>query len=103
MLVGGLPWTPADHTHFPPALKAAVRTLLLAHRRGSPTAGATGVSAAAAEAHLQSSLLSGVPVEFVLRVIAAAAFPLEPWLAPDPSKSEWRALELFRGGHWTFL
>ena len=33
MLIRGEPWSPADHQHYPPAFQAAVRTLLLAHRR----------------------------------------------------------------------
>ena len=34
-LVTGRPWSQAEHSHFPPAFKAAVRALLLAQRRGS--------------------------------------------------------------------
>lgn len=49
MLIEGEPWSPADHHHWPPAFRAAARTLLLAHRRGAPVQGAAGPSAALVE------------------------------------------------------
>ena len=38
MLIKGEPWSPGDHQHYPPAFRAAVRTLLLAHRRSGSAA-----------------------------------------------------------------
>ena len=54
MLVEGEPWSPADHRYWPPAFKAAVRTLLLAHRRGAPVKRRSGASTSAAAVELQA-------------------------------------------------
>lgn len=59
MLIEGEPWSPADHRYWPPAFKAAARTLLLAHRRGAPVrrrAGASTASDSAAAVELQARL-----------------------------------------------
>lgn len=97
MMIQGLPWTPADQQHFPPAFRAAARTLLLAHRRGSPTPRGGGGGQCAAPARLapelQPNWLSLVPLEFVMAVIERMAWPLDPWFAPDPAASTWVAAE----------
>ncbi|KAL4422645.1 hypothetical protein ABPG75_008842 [Micractinium tetrahymenae] len=78
--------------------RAAARTLPLAHHReGSAVKGSNGGAGGdAGAAAIPPNLLSAVPLEFVLGAIKLAAFPLEPWLATDPSTSSWRALEFYR-------
>ena len=73
MLATGRPWSQAEHTHFPPAFKAAVRTLLLAQRRGSVVVESL--------ANPQALL----PPDVLLSVIRTAAFPCRP--GHQPSKS----------------
>ncbi|KAI7837349.1 hypothetical protein COHA_008790 [Chlorella ohadii] len=95
MLIEGEPWSPADHRYWPPAFKAAVRTLLLAHRRGAPVKrGLDAPTAAPAAAELQATPLSPLPHTFVLAVIAAAAFPLNAWF-DAASMEDWRAAEFW--------
>lgn len=61
-----LRWTPELHAHFPPAFKAAARTLLLAaHRRGQ----ANG-----------ERRLPQLPESCVQCVLEQAAAPLWQWL-----------------------
>ena len=66
MLIRGEPWSPADHKHYPPAFQAAVRTLLLAHRRargGSPAARGTARATArqaAAESEVSCCKVGGL-------------------------------------------
>lgn len=93
MLIAGLPWSPADHRYFPPAFKAAVRTLLLVHHRG--TSGATPSGGTGAPTGLYG-LFGPAPPEVVKAVIREAAFPLRPWLAPDPHSSDWLTTEFDR-------
>ena len=69
ILVTGRPWSHAEHQHFPPAFKAAMRTLLLAQRHGS----------VAVES--QANPLALLPPDVLLGVIRAAAFPLSPWIS----------------------
>lgn len=67
MLVEGEPWSPADHRYWPPAFKAAARTLLLAHRRGAPVKRRSGSPTRAAAVERQ------VRFGFCFLVVPAAA------------------------------
>lgn len=61
-----LRWTPELHAHFPPALKAAARTLLLAaHRRGREDG---------------EQRLPQLPNNCVHRILEQAATPLWQWV-----------------------
>ncbi|KAL4436554.1 hypothetical protein ABPG75_003693 [Micractinium tetrahymenae] len=62
-------WSPAQHSRYPPAFKAAARTLLLAAQRGS------GQRPAAS--------LGSLPVEVLLAILGVAAYPLSAWARLD--------------------
>ena len=80
-MVTGQPWSQEEHRHFPPAFKAAVRTLLLAHRRRSPASNCvTGGTDEPAVVEPQTNLLALVELELLLNVIRQAALPLSAWL-----------------------
>ena len=82
MMSMGEPWSQEEHAHFPPAFKAAVRTLLLAHRRDSAAeqlASTMQASSSKAVVGSQANLPAQQPPEVLLGVIrAAAAYPLSP-------------------------
>ncbi|PRW45110.1 glycine oxidase isoform X1 isoform A [Chlorella sorokiniana] len=99
MLVEGEPWSPADHRYWPPAFKAAARTLLLAHRRGAPVKRRSRASSSSSAA--APTPLSHLPHGFVLAVLAAAAFPLEAWF-DEASITDWLAAEFWRQVNWGF-
>ena len=60
MLIKGEPWSPEDHQHYPPAFSAAVRTLLLAHRRsGSAAVTQSAVRSSARRAAVEGQVGAG--------------------------------------------
>jgi len=56
MLIKGEPWSPTDHQHYPPAFRAAVRTLLLAHRRSGAAVTRRSTRKAARQAAMESQV-----------------------------------------------
>ena len=81
LMVTGQPWSDEEHRHFPPAFKAAVRTLLLAHRRGSPVSrGVTRGAAKRVAVESRANPLVLLPPDVLLNIIGQAAFPLSAWL-----------------------
>ncbi|KAI7845841.1 hypothetical protein COHA_000575 [Chlorella ohadii] len=87
MLIKGEPWSPADHQHYPPAFRAAVRTLLLAHRRSGTAVPRRSTRAAARQAAKESQVcpLSQLEPECLMAVVRHLAEPpLAPWLFKQP-------------------
>ncbi|PRW45069.1 von Hippel-Lindau disease tumor suppressor beta alpha domain [Chlorella sorokiniana] len=90
MLIKSEQWSPADHQHYPPAFRAAVRTLLLAHHRSGSAAAArhpTSGTKAARRATVETELcpLSQLEPECLMAVVRhLAALPLAPWLFMQP-------------------
>ncbi|KAL4451529.1 hypothetical protein ABPG75_007191 [Micractinium tetrahymenae] len=78
-----LPWAPAAavHCRFPPALRAAARTLLLCQhsvRRLVAAAGAIGGSGRRAVPK-GAALLDSLPEGVIQQALGLAAHPLEAW------------------------
>lgn len=84
------PWSPAIHVCFPPAFRAAARTVLLAAHRASSTAGAQSqrpglrprhpAQPAAQEPPSASAAgLALLPPELLHHVLRLAAYPVSAW------------------------
>lgn len=73
-MISGEGWSPAEHRHYPPALKATARTLLLAQHCDD-----------------QRGQLSALPQELLLHIVTAAASSLSPWMAHEGCESTRRA------------
>eukprot|EP00887_Chlorella_sp_A99_P005884 scaffold1.g5884.t1 len=89
------PWSPGDHTTFPPAFRAAAKTFLLVLQRRAAMARAgreearprkiarrivgraAGLLGTLADAQTGPAAL---PQEIVLRIIGLAAYPISSWL-----------------------
>ena len=68
------PWTPAQHSAFPAAFRAAARTLLLVAHRGR-----SARSRNTRAGHAGAALLGALPPGALLHVLAQAAYPLSAW------------------------
>ena len=94
MAVHAVPWSPQQHTRFPPAFQVASRELLLAaHRWRQPAYYPPGfaegqgrqrrISAKRAaqlqEANMAGAGLAALPDDLLLRIVAHAAYPLSAW------------------------
>ncbi|KAI7835289.1 hypothetical protein COHA_010809 [Chlorella ohadii] len=87
MLIKGEPWSPADHQHYPPTFCAAVRTLLLAHRRSGTAVARRSTRAASRKAAVESQVcsLSQLEPECLMAIVRHLAEPpLAPWLFKQP-------------------
>lgn len=99
------PWSTATHSSFPPAFKAAARSLLLAANR-SRTAAARAAAAcrsrrsqrlrdrtaAAAGSHEGVSPLGTLPPGVLLHVLGLSAYPLSAWKPEPDGGSLWQTL-----------
>eukprot|EP00887_Chlorella_sp_A99_P005381 scaffold1.g5381.t1 len=83
------PWSPATHASlFPPAFKATARALLLAAHRSSHRCGGSAavVADAAQTAGAPGDAHPGeLPALLIMRIIAAAAYPLSAWRPLPPA------------------
>eukprot|EP00887_Chlorella_sp_A99_P001699 scaffold8.g1699.t1 len=86
--MSGEPWSVSTHKHALPALKAAVRTVLLAARRGRSAAGQPDTPAPARRGTRRTAVrrsgqtptpLSCLPQNVLMRVIELAAQPMSAW------------------------
>lgn len=79
-------WAPEHHTTFPPAFRAAVRTLLLVNESrgfGRPAAGwgySGGRSLGAAAGRERAAMGVRLPGELLQRIVGLAAGPLPVWV-----------------------
>ena len=77
------PWSPANHGSFPPAFRAAGRTLLLAaHRSTAEVAGPGG-----------GASLGALPQPLLHAILARAAYPLSAWRPSIDTSSMLEQLE----------
>ena len=73
-------WSPQEHARFPPAFKAAARTLLLAARHGARLGGGPDEQSPGEEgAEGALRQLGALPAKALLRVLGVAAYPLSAW------------------------
>ena len=75
-------WLAPEHKHFPPASKAAVRTLRWGSVAGQPQR-TTRASTKSVPVEAQVNPLALLPPGMMLGVIGAAAYPLLPWVPPE--------------------
>lgn len=73
------PWTPDTHALFPPAFRAAVRTLLLVAHRGAQ---APELPECKGGSSAGATCLAQLGPELLAAVAGAAAYPLSDWRPP---------------------